>query len=345
MTEDAARDETSESLERIQNFDAETLPRVDDLGSSVNFQDAVEPAKRLISLYKRLSLSALQDFPVPVCQNIKSWADADFQKFQQILDFDVSSVDKPAPTRDQYIEALRNAYEPAFKNLHPYISYSLHRAADFQRLDTEARATLQAVSDKASKTLGSLDEQKEAAEAILKDIRDVAAEQGVTQMATYFKGEADEHSEEAKNWEKRTAWMAIAVIGFAIASLFLHKWAWLSPSNTYETVLLTTSKIIIFTVLTYLLILCARNYLNHKHNAIVNKHRQNALMTYRTMVDATDDPGSREAILIQAAACIYGMENTGYAPKGEGSGVSGRSMVEIMSRPVMQGAATASSTN
>ena len=98
-------------------------------------------------------------------------------------------------------------------------------------------------------------------------------------------------------------------------------------------------------MLTYLLILCARNYLNHKHNAIVNKHRQNALMTYRTMVDATDDPGSREAVLIQAAACIYGMENTGYAPKGEGSGVSGRSMVEIMSRPVMQGAATASSTN
>ena len=77
------------------------------------------------------------------------------------------------------------------------------------------------------------------------------------------------------------------------------------PNNTYETAQLITSKLLIFAVLTYLLILSAKNYLNNKHNSVVNKHRQNSLMTYKAMVDATDDPGSRGAILIQAASCIF----------------------------------------
>ena len=100
--------------------------------------------------------------------------------------------------------------------------------------------------------------------------------------------------------------------------------------NTFETVQLVSSKLLIFGVLTYLLILSAKNYLNHKHNAIVNKHRQNALMTYKAMVDATDDHGSREAILIQAAGCIFNPQTTGYTISGDTPAVSGKSMVEIL---------------
>ncbi|MCG2635159.1 MAG: hypothetical protein J4A00_09675, partial [Gammaproteobacteria bacterium] len=56
-------EEAKESLARIQEFNVEELPRTSDLGSRLNFSDIVDPAKQLIDLYKRLSLTALQDFP------------------------------------------------------------------------------------------------------------------------------------------------------------------------------------------------------------------------------------------------------------------------------------------
>ncbi|WP_345845790.1 hypothetical protein [Shewanella algae] len=327
------------SLLRVQEFNVEQLPRVNELGSSLNFQNAIEPAKRIISLYNRLSTTALEDFPDNVLTQIKQQCDADYQKFDQIISFDPSSQQTPSAVRDQYINQLQKAYDPAFTKLSPYISYSLHRSADFQRLDADARSTFQQIKDEAGAIQTQLKSQKESAEGILKDIRETAAEQGVTQQAIYFQTESAGHDTDAGKWETRTIWIAAALGIFAIASIFLHKWAWLAPTNTFETVQLVTSKLLIFGVLTYLLILSAKNYLNHKHNSIVNKHRQNALMTYKAMVDATDDPGSREAILIQAAGCIFNPQATGYTAGSETPAVSGKSMVEILSKPIVQAAA------
>lgn len=327
------------SLLRMQEFDVEQLPRVNELGSSLNFQNSIEPARRLISLYRRLSTTALEDFPDAILTQIKAQCDADYQKFDQVIAFDPSSQQTPSTVRDTYINQLETAYDPAFTKLSPHISYSLHRSADFQRLDSDARSTFQQINDEASSIQEKLESHKESAESILSDIRETAAEQGVTQQAIYFQTESSDHEADAAKWEKRTIWVASALAVFAIASIFLHKWPWIAPVNTFETVQLVSSKLLIFGVLTYLLILSAKNYLNHKHNSIVNKHRQNALMTYKAMVDATDDPGSREAILIQAAGCIFNPQTTGYTVGSDTPAVSGKSMVEILSKPVVQAAA------
>jgi hypothetical protein len=328
------------SLLRMQEFDVEQLPRIDELGSSLNFMNSIEPARRLISLYRRLSTTALEDFPDAILNQIKIQCDADYQKFEQIIIFDTSTQQTPSTVRDAYINQLKVAYDPAFTKLSPHISYSLHRSADFQRLDTDARSTFQKIKDEASSIQKKLESQNESAEGILNDIRETAAERGVTQQAIYFQTESTDHEKDATKWESRTVVVASALAVFAIASIFLHKWSWIAPVNTFETVQLVSSKLLIFGVLTYLLILSAKNYLNHKHNAIVNKHRQNALMTYKAMVDATDDPGSREAILIQAAGCIFNPQTTGYTIGSETPAVSGRSMVEILSKPVVQAAAS-----
>lgn len=326
------------SLLRMQEFDVNQLPRIDHLGAALNFSGAITPAKRLISLYRRLSTTALEDFPDAVLNQITAQCDSDFQKFEQIKDFEPSKHQTPSSVRDSYIQAITSSYDPAFNRLSPFISYSLHRSADFQRLDTDARSTFQQIKDQAGSIERDLKQQKEDAEGILRDIRETAAEQGVTQQAIYFQMESTDHNNDAERWEKRTIGVAITLGIFSVASIFLHKWTWLAPDNGYETAQLVTSKLLIFAVLTYLLILSAKNYLNHKHNSIVNKHRQNALMTYKAMVDATDDPGSREAILIQAAGCIFNPQSTGYTVSSDTPAVSGKSMVEILSKPVIQAA-------
>lgn len=87
-----------------------------------------------------------------------------------------------------------------------------------------------------------------------------------------------------------------------------------------------------------MLFLSSKNFLNHKHNAIVNKHRQNALMTHTALVEASGDEGVRDAVLLQAANCIFSPQSTGYTQTGESEATNQKSMIEILSRPIAQGA-------
>lgn len=107
--------------------------------------------------------------------------------------------------------------------------------------------------------------------------------------------------------------MATIVALYAAATVFLHKWEYLKPATTFESAQLITSKILIFAVLSYLLILSARNFLSHKHNSIVNKHRQNALMTFNALASAAKDQNAKDIILTHAASCIFAPQETGYA--------------------------------
>ena len=97
---------------------------------------------------------------------------------------------------------------------------------------------------------------------------------------------------------------------------------------------MAVSKILIFSVISFILYLSARNFLSHKHNAVVNRHRQNALMTYKALVEAAGEKQqASEAVLLHAAACIYAPQPTGYA--GGGSDVQGAtSVIELLSKPL-----------
>lgn len=146
--ETTMRKEAKTSLERMQTFDVQTLPRKEDLGTGFHFSDAVEPATRLVELYKRLSLSALDDFPLTVLTSVKNRANEDYARFDEILKFD-PKVGNATAQRDQLLNQIEAAYQDAFQILSPFISYSLHKTADFGRLEGEARATIQSIRDQA----------------------------------------------------------------------------------------------------------------------------------------------------------------------------------------------------
>lgn len=320
------------SLTRVQNFNADSLPRSETLGAAFSFSAAVRPAQEIIDLYKRLSVSALADFPDAVLKNIKSRADSTYNLFEQILDFDAGQQD-PSSVRSKLIDDVEKAYATIFNDLHPYISYSLHRAADFQRLDEEARATFQSIKDEAKTIHQSLLESESEAQSVLEEIRNVAAEEGVTQQAVHFNSAHQHHIERASDWRKFVNYLAIALGAFAFLSLFIHRIPYLRPETPYDAFQLSVSKVLIFSVIAYMLFLSAKNFLNHKHNAIVNKHRQNALMTYTALVEASGDGGVKDAVLLQAANCIFSPQSTGYTAKHSNDVTSQKSMVEILSKP------------
>jgi len=330
------RAECEESLARIQQFDTESLRREEELGRDFNFGEIVPPAKRLIALYKQISPIVLVDLPLKQLNNLKTQCDADYNRFVQILEFSPRQ-DNAYNLRTSVIREVDDAYQGTFNALQPIISYSTSRSADFKRLEIESRATLQAIEDKAKELTQLLENDRMTAEQILSDIRKVAAEQGVSQQAIYFRNAAKDHEAEADNWRKTTIRLAWILGIYALLTLGLHKIPWIKPDDLYQTVQLAVSKVLIFAVLSYVLYLSTKNYLAQKHNAVINKHRQNALMTYEALVDAAKETANREIILTHASACIFAPQPTGYSDGSPSEGPVAKSAVELLTTTMKVG--------
>lgn len=118
------KEETQKSLERMQTFDVDSLPRENELGNRFSFREVVPPARRLIELYERLALSALDDLPLQQLQQIRDYANQDYSRLEQIVAFDPTQQNAIG-VHQQYIEQIRSAYQGAFNILHPSIHFIL----------------------------------------------------------------------------------------------------------------------------------------------------------------------------------------------------------------------------
>lgn len=331
MATETVLDTCKESLTRVQQFDATTLSREDDLGKQMSFSDAVKPAQALIAIYERIPLSALTDFSDTQLKAITAQAQADYNVFKQILDFESTASDA-TNVRTSIISAIKIRRDQLFDQVWQYVAYGVARITDTSVLETQARATIQSIQDQSVKLTEQLTKAKTDADAALAAIRAVASEQGVSQQAVYFKDEAANQETLAATWLGYTYKFATAVGVFAIFSLFLHKIAWLKSEGNAEMFQLITSKFLIFAVLGYLLILAAKNYATHKHNSVINRHRQNALLTYRALVEASAEKGTEDIVLAHAASCIFSPQETGFA-QGKGDSSSGsKSVLELLTK-------------
>lgn len=312
-------EEARSSLERMQEFDATTLARTDELGAQLDFSSAVSHSHRLVELFRQVSLDILEALPRAQLIELRQLIDAELDTFQEVRTFSVTDG-TPKTTRNALIQQLETAYDRVFAKLCPVITYSATRAFDFARLEQEANAAVQAIEARATELEQALAARKNEADEALDAIRKVAEEQGVSQHAVYFKNEAEAHEAESAKWLSRTTWLTVLLAGFAMASMLLHKIPWLKPEDSFEAAQLLLSKALVFGTLASFLVLSARNYLAHQHNYIVNKHRKNSLVTYRALVEAAGDQANRDVVLAKAAESIFGSQATGFTKDGGDAG-------------------------
>lgn len=322
------------SLARMQDFDTNQLKR-DELGKSFNFQEAVPPADRLVGIFKKVPMDSLQEFPDQQISQIQSQADAAFNLLDQVSTFDETQANA-TEARNAIINSITTNYQKAFVTLMPFISYGVARTVDFKRLETDGRAVLQGIKDKTNSALEEIETSKSDASSVLDEIKRTAAEQGVSQQAHYFAKEAKHHDTEANTWKDYTRNWAGALIIYGVASFFLHKIPWIAPSGIPEAIIFVASKVLVFAVLTYMLILSARNFLSHKHNAVVNKHRQNALMTFNALVNAGQGKETQDIVLSHASSCIFSPQDTGYTKHGGSNSAQMPNVVDLIPKTTVR---------
>ena len=104
-----------------------------------------------------------------------------------------------------------------------------------------------------------------------------------------------------------------------------------------EIVQFTITKVVVLTALFYGLSITNRNYKAHKHNAVMNKHRQNALSTFETFSSAASaDDQTKNAVLLETTHSIFSNQQTGYL-KSEGDSESNSKIIEIIKSVTTKG--------
>jgi len=323
--------EARDAVEAIQRINPASVVRTEDLGPFA-LSDAQEPVARLVRLFTQIPIAHIEELPDQQANQLREQALAISNRVRELDEFDPKSVENPAAKQKSLVDDLTNAYPNTFTSIWHHIGYLSSRERDFAAMEVEARSMIETVSKDADALRKDLSEQRDAADSILDDIKQVAAETGVSQQAIHFSTESTSHSTEAGKWESRTAIAFAILVSYGVLTVFLHKIPWIQPTNTYETVQLAVSKVVIFVALFYALTLCAKNYLAHKHSEVVNKHRQNALSTYKAIADAAHDEAGRDIVLSHAADCIFSPQDTGYLSNKKSDGAESAPTLQFLPR-------------
>jgi len=148
--------------------------------------------------------------------------------------------------------------------------------------------------------------------AALESAQQAAAEQGVTQQATFFKELADADARSSQLWLSCTVISALALA--AVSIYFLTHGIKENATNAYIIQNLT-AKFLVVASLTYLMVFFSKNRSAAQHNMIANRHRQTSLQTFNALVEAADNDAAKDIILQHAANSIFQHQDSGYLNK------------------------------
>ena len=343
----------------IGNIDPQSIARKGDFGL-LDFSDAVPYAERIISLYKSLSLDFLDYFPPAEISQIRDLGYKANSALNAILGAD-SSAGLDRSNQARLVDNLRRCHDAQYMELLRLLSYQfsqdgfsaykeieestkkkldaadrtiigmrnqvnslLEKLSDAQdKTNTEMTrfsAEQDAVRKDVSNSKDKLDIIIKSSEKTLNDVRSIAAKESVARQARYFSSEAKRHFKFAIYWGGATAILAVCLLAYVSIVIPLVEDSWWGSSDTIQ---ILATKFLIFVTLGFALLFSARNYMAHNHNAIVNRHKQNALSTYRVLVSANSHPENADIILAEAARFIFAPQDSGFIQgKGGGSDIS-----------------------
>ena len=323
-----AKEAATAALDELAAIDPEKLARTSDLSPDINFKDAVPHFEEMIDLCKQLGQRDISRLTVQHLNAIVNACTTISNFIKQVRDFDLNQ-NTPGDVCRTIIKAIENAYDAVMDPLLLPLAFTATQATDYAKIEREAKgyhATMKAEVEKLSTFIA---EARSEAEHALEAVKEQAAEAGVSTNAQIFIADAQKHGTFADKWLKATVWLAsgtfVAALG-ALATAFIYH-----PEDLAASIQYVVAKLLVLSTMSFGVFWCARNYKSQKHNETLNKHRANALMTFRAFVEGTSDIRVKDAILLQAAQAAFSSRPTGFDAPEKGSQTI-NPVVEILGR-------------
>lgn len=321
-------EEAKKLLEELAAQKATSLARTEELSRDINFSDAVPSFEEMLDIAKQLNQRSIDRLAhnqiiqiITACTNLKNL-------INRVKEFTLNQ-NTPADVCKSIIQEVKNAYDAIMEPLTVPLAFTATQATDYAKIEREAKGYLTTMKKEAEAFKKMLESYKVDAEKALQAVKDQAAEAGVATNAQIFLTDSENHAKTAKKWLTATIWASIITLVVAVIFVlisFIYK-----PESTAVAIQYVVSKLILLSTLSFGIFWSARNYKSSKHNETLNKHRANALMTFRAFVEGSSDQQIKEAILLQAAQAAFVNRPTGFEVQEKESQIV-NPVVEILGR-------------
>ena len=255
---------------------------------------------------------------------------------QQIKGYNVQNVGGNTNVRWHLIQQLSSGYEKLVDAALPAILYSNFRTSGIKNAQASIYALLNDMERQRKELAGVVNEARD----LLAGQKKLSAEIAIAGYGTLFAKQAQEHEDASKRWLLVAGILAVctaiaAVTNYYVTARLLSSYL-LAP--TFQppslpaslTIQFTIAKVILFTIGLSAAYWSARVYRSHQHNAIVNKHRANALTSFQEFVTTAADQQVKNAVLLQTTSCIYAPQPTGFSNGNDSEGDSPLKVLEIV---------------
>lgn len=302
-------EEARKLLAELAEIKTSSLARTEDLSRDINFSEAVPYFEEMLDIIKQLNQRDIARLALVQLNQIVAGCNHLSKLIKSVNDFDLNQ-NTPANVCKDIIETIKNAYDQVMEPFTIPLAYTATQATDYAKIEREAKGYHITMKEEAEGFKKTLELYRNEAEKALNAVKEQAAEAGVSTNAQVFLTDSAAHAAVAKTWLKAT--ITISVITLLVAIGFLYVIFEYKPETTAAAIQYAVSKIILLSVLSFGIFWCARNYKSSKHNETLNKHRANALMTFRAFVEGSEDQTIKDAILLQTSQAAFSNRPTGY---------------------------------
>lgn len=319
-------------LEQLEAIEPEKFARREELGK-YSFSDAIPLIERPIALFVALLEHNLEAVPTNKLESIISNID-NFKK--HLEQFESFTLDESPPNdrlsfqdvRDRLVDGLYRKQSQYFDSVVPVLAF----LRSGQDVTSEWHSERERIKTDLERTVAHIEQTKEELDTLLESSRVATAEIGVTRYEQIFDAQALEHSKNARWWLIATAVITAVTILYVFLLFPGLPLAPVAPAATESfaaALQQAIPRILLFSLLSFGIAWCAKNYRAHRHNQIVSIHRRNALRTFEVFVEATQPGETRDAVLLRATEAIFSPLRSGYLGN-DPSVQSGSQILEIV---------------
>jgi hypothetical protein len=216
------------------------------------------------------------------------------------------------------VEGIKEGIEKEYKNF---------RDEHFKVMEVEQQEFLNRLKETTEAEL----------ETIKKPLRDISSSTVAKLNAKEFDAEATSHNYWSFLWLMISAALLVG-LGF-MGFRFNAEISSAPPQQVGNAIEATAFRVLLFSLGTFALVFSTRTYSSHRHNFVINRHRRNALTTFQIFANGSDDPQVKNAILLQAAQCIFSPQVSGYV-RNEADTVTNTPVVNLIENLTKQSGST-----
>lgn len=299
---------TDELAAFLHRWSPESIARPE-LGE-FKFTDLTDDVARLLTCVSRLRDGDLTLLPDDVVRSLRQSLSGIKVRFEEVLAFSAAAVNNPKERRDRLVHETIRTIEDTMRLAMPLVLYTnWEHPTRMDALFDASRAAIDQQTEELRTTVQQSHSVLEEAKKALAAAKETATNAGVGEHARHFKTEADNHERFARNWLRTSVAVFLGILGLSgwLVSYYMSQAAD-APINIQATV----AKVILYSTLVSGLVVSTRNYRTHRHNFVINRHRQNAMASFQSFAAGAQDDLTKNAVLIQATSSVFSQQPSGY---------------------------------